>query len=182
MPKEHEKKRQLNELHDNRNNKRQQSNNEQILNLQKCLICNRHFTQNRLIEHERACKESKKLHLNSLHRYHYDSQLHRWKGLDYSISTTQLNSKHKELQSLTKHFLQTHWREKHQQFQNVVKGQYNHPADDLIQSSNDRPYQCSLCQRKFATENAITKHQKGCTGNRQIGVQSRNIRNKNVKY
>ncbi|CAF2711260.1 unnamed protein product [Rotaria sp. Silwood2] len=157
-------------------------NNEQILNLQKCLICNRHFTQDRLIEHERACKKSRKFHLNSLHRYHYDSQLHRWKDLDYGISTTQSNAKHKELQSLTKHFPRTHWREKHQQFQNIIKGQYN-PTNDLIQLSNDRPYQCSLCQRKFATDIAITKHQKGCAGNRKIdNIKSHDIRNKNVKY
>ncbi|CAF4520258.1 unnamed protein product [Rotaria sp. Silwood1] len=133
------------------------------------------------MEHERACKESKKLHLNSLHGYHYDSQLHRWKGLDYSISTTQSNAKRKELQSLTKHFLRTHWREKHQQFQNIIKGQYN-PINNSIESLDDRPYQCSLCQRKFATENAVTKHRKGCTGNRQIAVKSHDMRNKNVKY
>jgi hypothetical protein len=99
--------------------------------------------------------------------------LHRWKGLDYHINRSQSNAKYHQIHSLTSHFPKTHWREKHQEFQDVVKGQYN-PTKDFIQSS----YQCSQCQTKFATENAITKHQKGCTGKRQMGVKSRNIKNK----
>ncbi|CAF3425713.1 unnamed protein product [Rotaria socialis] len=176
MSKEYRRKRQRVELQD----KHQKSDNEQNSNLQKCLICNRHFISNRLVDHERACKQATILHTNSLHRYYYDSQLHRWKGLDYSISSNQSNTNRDKHQPSTKHFPQTHWREKHQQFQNIIKRQYN-SKDDLIQSSDDRSYQCSLCQRKFATENAITKHRKGCTGNRHIGLKNRNIRNKSIK-
>jgi hypothetical protein len=51
----------------------------------------------------------KNLHFNSSHRYHYDRQLHQWKGLNY----------HK-LHSITKHFPKTHRREKHQQFQDML--------------------------------------------------------------
>lgn len=115
--------------------------------------------------------------MNPSHRYHYDSQLHRWKGLDYNISLIQSNDNRKKLQSIsTEHFPHTHWREKRQQFQNILKGQYN-----PIESSDDHPYQCSLCQRKFATEIAITKHRKGCTGHRQRFINSNNTRNKNVR-
>jgi hypothetical protein len=136
------------------------------------MICNRRFTENRLIDHERACKVSKNLRLNSSHRYQYDSQLHRWKGLDYASNSIRSHTKRKKPQSITEHFPKTHWREKHQQFQDAVKGQYN-PINDSISSSHDRPYQCSQCQRRFATENAITKHQKGCTGSRRMGTNKR---------
>jgi hypothetical protein len=104
--------------------------------------------------------------------------LHRWKGLDYRNSTNRTNAKRNRPQSVIKHFPKTHWREKHQQLQDAINGQYN-PTNDFV---DDRPYQCSQCQRKFATENAITKHQKGCTNNRWMRVKNRDIRNKSVKY
>jgi hypothetical protein len=107
--------------------------------------------------------------------------LHRWKGLDYQNSTNRSNAKRHRPQSLTTHCPETHWRERHHRFQGAIKGQYN-PTNDFVQSSDDRPYQCSLCQRNFATENAITKHQKGCSNNRPMSVKSRDIRNKSIKY
>jgi hypothetical protein len=112
------------------------------------MTCNRRFTEVRLVEHQRACKSS----ASSSHRYHYDSRLHRWKGLDYHV-----NTKRHKLQTS-----KTSWREKHQQLQDIIKGQY-HPTENSI----DRPYQCSQCQRKFATDNARTKHQKGCSNRRR---------------
>ncbi len=116
------------------------------------MTCNRRFTENRLVEHQRACRSS----TSSSHHYHYDSRLHRWKGLDYHVNTKQNRF----------HSPKTYWREKHQQLQDIIKGQY-HPTD--------RPYQCSKCQRKFATEIARTKHEKGCSPNKR---QFRNLKNK----
>ncbi|CAF2952224.1 unnamed protein product, partial [Rotaria sp. Silwood2] len=88
-----------------------------ITSLEKCSICNRRFTQNRLNEHEQACKRSKKHNLNSSYRYQYNSQMHRWKGLDYGTNTSRSYVKQKSI-----HTPKTHWREKHQQFQDAIKG------------------------------------------------------------
>ncbi|UJR33518.1 hypothetical protein I4U23_020963 [Adineta vaga] len=124
------------------------------INLQKCSVCNRSFDQIRLLEHERACNQTKKFHLNSSH---YDSQFHRWKGLNYYCNRNEFQS------FLTKHITKTHWREKHQEFQYTMKGAFD-PMNNLVEKStiDPRSYQCRQCQRKFATQIAQIKHQKGC--------------------
>ena len=132
--------------------------------MQKCSICHRRFTENRLVEHQRACRSS----FDSSHRYHYDSSLHRWKDLDYHINTKQQQFPSPRI----------YWKQKHQQLQDTIKGQY-HPIDNSIPSSvDDRPYQCSQCLRKFATDKAVTKHQKGCAGKRQLTIKTRHLKNK----
>lgn len=75
--------------------------------LPRCSLCNRRFTENRLVEHQRVCSLSSK----SSHSYHYNSQLHRWKGLDYHINAKQNRSQPSRISR----------KEKHQQLQTMIK-------------------------------------------------------------
>ena len=75
--------------------------------LQRCSLCGRRFTDDRLVVHERVCLSSSK----SRHQYHYNSHLHRWKGLDYHINSKQ---NHFEPPRIS-------WREKHQQLQTMIR-------------------------------------------------------------
>lgn len=146
--------------------------------MQPCSVCHRRFAQDRCADHEQACQASKRYPSNSTHRYHYDSQMHRWKGLQYGTGPNPLKAKRpKEAISFNQHFPKTHWKEKHQYFQAAIKGQSTFTNDAHLMSY-DRPHQCSLCQRRFATENAISRHQKGCAGNRRTIGQSRGGKHK----
>mgnify|MGYP002384665437 FL=1 len=101
--------------------------------LTKCSICHRHFLDTRLTEHQRACQQK-----SSSSQYHYNSQLHRWKGLDYEIKFPLSTNNKLANSKLT-------WREQHEQFRHLVKGE------------------------SFARENNLMmKHPKACTDKRKM--------------